>query len=205
MSHSLECGTCLCLHCHGNCVCSGTAEPGQWKGHWSPQRQGLHIHHWKLTLGTLHIRSPSGNKAAWQSYQGAAESSPCFALWQSWAFLPARLLRAVVRNNEEDGDVLHPSKAPFSALLWKGFGSLSGTSFTGITESCPGFRWNLRSTGESPQAHARVQLQIKARIPEGWAQSSYSSSAQKCHYSTPVVFLQINKHHPSLILDTKIC
>lgn len=157
-----------------------TAEPGQWKGHWSPQRQGLHIHHWKLTLGTLHIHPPSGKKAARQSYQGAAESSPCFGLWQSCGSFPARLVRAVVRNNdEEDGDVLHPSKAPSSALLWNGFASLSGTSFTGITESCPGFRRNLRSAGESPQEHARGQLQIKARRPRGWGQSSYSSSAQR--------------------------
>lgn len=75
----------------------------------------------------------------------------CFSNSQRRGFFPAWLVHGAVINNddeEEDGDVLHPSKAHFSALPWNGFGSLSGTFFTRIKENSPDFRWSLKSMGE---------------------------------------------------------
>lgn len=70
---------------------------------------------------------------------------------------------------------LHPSKAHFSAFLWNGFGSLSGTFFTRI----PRFQMESQAHGGVTTGTGRVQLQIKASRPKGSGQSSDSSSAER--------------------------
>lgn len=57
------------------------------------------------------------------------------------------------------------------------------------------------TTGPGPGAAADKSKQTSGIGSE----QLFQFYSEKSQYFAPVVFLQINKHHPILILDTKIC
>lgn len=76
-----------------------------------------------------------------------------------------------------------------------------------------------KDQGELPRF--QMESQVHGGVTTGTATSAAADKSQqtsgvgseqlfqlyseKCQHFAPIVFLQINKHHPILILDTKIC